>query len=86
LHKYEEEEHDLEEIEKTIIILKAQLEEEKRIEKAVRSQLKETKEKCEKLKDEIDSLIKELEKTTIHLNKSLKFENSIEILDKIISQ
>jgi len=37
LQKYEEEEHDLEETKKIIIILKTQLEEAKRIEEVVRS-------------------------------------------------
>jgi hypothetical protein len=41
LHKYEEEDHYLEEMEKTIIIMKTQLEETKRIEELVRSQVKE---------------------------------------------
>jgi hypothetical protein len=51
----------------------------------VRIQLKEKEENCEKLKVEIVSLIKELEKTIDHLNIILKFEKSIEILDNILS-
>jgi hypothetical protein len=56
LQKHEKKDHDLEEIEKTIIILKTQLEEEKRIEEVMRSQLKEKEENCEKLEAEIVSL------------------------------
>jgi hypothetical protein len=63
LKKYEEEDHDIEETKKTIIILKTQLEELKRIEKVVRSQLKEKEENYNKLEVEIVSLRKELEKT-----------------------
>jgi hypothetical protein len=85
LQKYEEEDHDLEETEKTIIILKTQLEEEKRIEEVVRSQLKEKEENCKKLEAEIISLRKELEKTIDQLNRSLKFGKSTEILDNILS-
>jgi hypothetical protein len=44
LQKYEED-HDLKETEKTLVILKTQLEEAKRI-KVVRSQLKEKEENC----------------------------------------
>jgi hypothetical protein len=76
LQKYEEEEHDIEETKKKIIILKIQLEEAKRIEEVARSQLKENEENCEKLKAEIVSLRKELEKTTNHLNIILKFGKS----------
>jgi hypothetical protein len=93
LQKYEEEDHDskakmsqiLEEIENTIMNLKVQLEEARRIEEVVRIQLKEKEENCEKLEYEIVSLRKELEKTTIKLNRSLKFEKSIETLDNIIN-
>jgi hypothetical protein len=53
--------HDIEETKKKVIILKTQLEEEKRIEKVVRIQLKEKEENCKKLEAEIISLIKELE-------------------------
>jgi len=51
----------------------------------VRIQLKENEENCEKLNAEIDSLRKELEKTSDHLNIIMKFEKSTEILDNIIS-
>jgi capsule polysaccharide export protein KpsE/RkpR len=70
---------------KIVIILKTQLEEEKRIEEVVRSQLKEKEENCEKLEAEIVSLRKELEKTTNQLSRSLKFGKSTEILDNILS-
>jgi hypothetical protein len=49
-------------MEKTVIILKTQLEEEKMIEEVVRSEMKEN---CEKLDVEIVSLRKELEKQLI---------------------
>jgi hypothetical protein len=75
----------LEEIKNTIMNLKVQLEEARRIEEVVRIQLKEKEENCEKLESEIVSLRKELEKTTIKLNRSLKFEKSIETLDDIIN-
>jgi chromosome segregation ATPase len=39
----------------------------------LKSQLKENKENCEKIKDEIVSLKKELEKITNQLNKNLNF-------------
>jgi uncharacterized protein (UPF0335 family) len=65
--------------------LKTQIEETKRIEEVVRSQLKENEEKCEKLEVEIISLIKELEKTTYQWSRSLKFGKSTEILDNILS-
>jgi hypothetical protein len=65
--------------------VKTQLEEEKMIEKVVRSQLKENEENCKKLEAEIISLRKELEKTIDQFNRSLKFEKSIEILDNILS-
>jgi hypothetical protein len=54
------------------------------MEEVVRIQLKEKEENCEKLEAEIVSLRKELEKSTAQLNRSLKFEKSIEILDDII--
>jgi hypothetical protein len=54
------------------------------MEEVVRIQLKENEENCEKLEDEIVSLRKELEKSTTHLNRRLKFEKSTEILDDII--
>jgi predicted RNase H-like nuclease (RuvC/YqgF family) len=93
LQKYEEEDRDskskmsqsLEEIENTIMNLKVQLEEARRMEEVVRIQLKKKEENCEELESEIVSLRKELEKTTIKLNRSLKFEKSIEILDDIIN-
>jgi hypothetical protein len=50
----------------------------------MRRQLKEKEENCEKLEDEIVSLRKELEKTIVQLNKSLKFGKSTEILDNIL--
>jgi hypothetical protein len=70
---------------KIVIIMKTQLEEEKRIEEVVRIQLKEKEENCERLEDEIVSLRKELEKTIDQLNRSLNFGNIIEILDNILS-
>jgi hypothetical protein len=85
LQKHEKKDRDLEETKKTIIISKIQLEKEKRIEEVVRNQLKEKEENCEKLEDEIVSLIKELEKTTNQLNRSLAFRKSIEILDNILN-
>jgi hypothetical protein len=48
-------------------------------------QLKKKEEKCEELQSEIVCLRKELEKTIIKLNRSLKFEKSIETLESIIS-
>jgi hypothetical protein len=65
--------------------LKIQLEEEKMIEEVVRIQLKEKEENCEKIESETVSLRKELEKTTIKLNRSLKFEKSTETLYNIIN-
>jgi hypothetical protein len=50
----------------------------------MRIQLKENEGNCKKLEDEIVSLRKELEKSTTHLNRILKFEKSIVILDYII--
>jgi len=58
LYEHENKDHGIEEIEKTFITLKTQLEEEKQIEKVVRIQLKEKEENCRKLKDEIISLRK----------------------------
>jgi hypothetical protein len=49
------------------------------------SQLKEKEENCEKLEAEIVSFRKELEKTTDHLNRSLNFGKSTEMLDNIVS-
>jgi hypothetical protein len=85
LNKHEKKDRDIEEIKKTIIILKTQLEEEKRVEEVVRSQLKEKKKNCENLEVEIVSLRNELEKTIDRLNTSLKFGKSTEILDNILS-
>jgi hypothetical protein len=85
LKKHEKKYHDLEEIEKTIIILKTHLEEEKRIEDVVRSQLKEKIENCENLEAKTVSLRKELGKKTDHLNISLKFGKSTKILDNILN-
>jgi hypothetical protein len=93
LQKYEEEDCDskekmsqsLEETENTIMNLKVQLEEERRIEELVRTQLKEKEENCKNLESEIVSLIKELKKTTIKLNRRLKFEKSIETLYDIMN-
>jgi hypothetical protein len=78
VQKYEEEYRDskakmpqsLEETKKTIMNVKVQLEEARRIEEEVRIQLKKKKENCEKLESGIVSLRKELEKTTIKLNRS----------------
>jgi hypothetical protein len=84
MNKYKEEDHDLEEIKKTIIILKTQLEEAKGIEKVVRSLLKENEENCKKLEAVIISLKNEQEKTTNQLNRSSKFGKSTEILDNIL--
>jgi chromosome segregation ATPase len=83
LQKYEKKDLDLDEIEKTIIILNIQVEEEKMIE-VVRIELKEKEENCEKLEDKIISLRKELEKTTNQLSKILKFGKSTEMLDDIL--
>jgi hypothetical protein len=92
LYKYEENDQDskvktsqiFEETKKTIISLKIQLEEAKRTEEVVKSQLKEKEEICEKLEHEIVLLQKELEKSIPHFNRSLKFEKSVEILNYII--
>jgi hypothetical protein len=54
--------------------LKVQLEEEIRIEEVVRIKMKEKEENCEKIESEIVSLRWEVEKTTIKLNRRLKFE------------
>jgi hypothetical protein len=85
LYKYENKNHDLDEIEEMIIILKTQLEEAKRIEEVVRIQLKENEDNCEKLEAKIVSLRKELEKTNNELSKSLKFGKCTKILDNIHS-
>jgi hypothetical protein len=84
LQKNEKKDHDLDEIEKIVIILKTQLGESKRIEEVVRIQLKENEENCEKLEVEIVSL-SELEKTIDQLSKILKLGKSIEILDNILN-
>jgi hypothetical protein len=81
LQKHEKKDHDLEETEKIIIILKIQLEEAKGIEEAVKSQLKEKEETCEKLESEVVSLKEELKKS----NAQLKFEKSTENLNDILS-
>jgi len=47
--------------------------------------MKEKEENYEKLKAEIISLRKGLEKTTDHLNRSLKFGKSTKILDNILN-
>jgi hypothetical protein len=85
LNKYENKDHDLNETQKIVTILKTELEEEKRIEEVVKSQLKEKEENCKKLEVEIISLGIELEKTTDHLSRILKFGKSNEILDIILS-
>jgi hypothetical protein len=84
LQEYENKDRDLNETQKTIIILKTQLEEATMIDEVVRIQLKEKKENCEKPEDGIISLRKELEKTIDQLSRSLKFGKSIKILDNII--
>jgi hypothetical protein len=85
LQKHEKKDRDLEVIEKTIIILNTKLEEAKRIEEVVRSQLKQKEGNCEKLEVKIVSLRKELEKKTDQLNRSLIFGKSTKILDNIFS-
>jgi hypothetical protein len=63
LKKHEKKDNDLEETKKTIIILKNQPQEVKRIEEVVRIQLKEKEDICEKLEAGIFSLRKKLDKT-----------------------
>jgi hypothetical protein len=55
------------------------------MEEVVRNKLRKKEENCKDLEYEIVSLRKELEKTTIKLDRSLKFEKSTEILDDIIN-
>jgi hypothetical protein len=57
-----------------IMNLKVQLEEARRMEEVVIIQLKKNQENCEDLEYEIASLRKELEKATIKLNRTLRFE------------
>jgi hypothetical protein len=73
--KHENKDHDLEETKKIIIILKIQLEE------VVKIQIKEKEETFEKLGYEVVSLKEELKKS----NSQLKFENSTETLNDILS-
>ena len=47
--------------------------------------MKENEENCEEIEYKIVSIRKELKKTTIKLNRSLKFEKSTEKLDNIIN-
>jgi hypothetical protein len=75
----------LEETKNTIMKLKVQLEEAKRMEEVVRIHLKKKEENCEDLEFEIASLIKKLKKTTIKLIRILKFEKSTKILYDIIN-
>ena len=82
LHKYERKDHDLDEIEKAIVILNTKLQKAERIEEVVRSQLKEKEEICEKLEFEVVSLREELEKSNAQLHKSL---NTTKTLNKILN-
>jgi chromosome segregation ATPase len=69
----------LDEIEETIINLKTQLEHAKEVEEALKIHLTKKEETCHMLKLEIVNLKKMNEKT----NKTVKFQNSSAILDKI---
>jgi chromosomal replication initiation ATPase DnaA len=75
----------IEEMKKAIIRVKIQLEEAKMVEEVVRIHLKKKEENYKELESTIVSSRKELEKTTIKLNRSLNFEKSIETLDNIIN-
>jgi hypothetical protein len=61
----------------TIIHLKTQIEEAKRVEELLKNQINEIEESCDKLEDEVVDLRKKVEK-------SIKFLNSSQILDEIL--
>ena len=51
----------------------------------MRIQLKEKEKNCEKLESKIGSLRKELEKTTIKVNRRFKFKNGIGVFYDILN-
>jgi hypothetical protein len=85
LQKYKKNDHDFDKTKKLVIILKTQLEEVKRIEEVVRTQLKEKEENCEKLEAKIVFLRRELDKTIDQLSRILKFGKSTKRLDNILN-
>jgi hypothetical protein len=68
-----------------IISLKRQLEEARKIEEVLTNKLKEMEDICHKKEFEIVHLRKELNKTVTQLNTNLKFENSLTVLEDILS-
>jgi hypothetical protein len=81
LQKYKEKEYDVEEIEKTIITLKVQIEEGKKIEEVLKSQLKERENICNSLESEIVYLRRELERSSTNI----KYEKSSTTLNEILN-
>jgi hypothetical protein len=81
LKKYKEEEHDVEEREKTLIILKVQVEEEKRVEEVLKYQLKEKDDICSTIESEIVYMRKELEISPT----SISFEKRSTTLNGILN-
>ena len=67
--------------EETITSLKNQLEEAKKIEKSLKTQLKEREDSCCSLESKIVGLRKKLDESTT----KMKFEKSSTIIDEIIS-
>jgi len=81
LHKHEKKDQAFEETKNIIISLEIQLEEAKRIEEEVKSQLKGKEETHVKLESKVVSLKEKLKKS----NTQLKFEKRIGILNDILS-
>ena len=78
--------YELEEKEKTIVILKDKLDEAKKIEELMNHKLKKNIEDYEELEVELDLLRKELTMTIARIKDIVKFEKSTKMLDEILSR
>jgi len=78
--------HELEEIEKMIVILKEELDKSKKTGELMKHKLKKNIEYYEELKVELDHIRKESMLTITKVNDIMNFERSIEKLDEIISK
>ena len=78
--------YDLEEKEKTIVSLKEEVDEARKIEELMNHKMKKNIEDYEELKDEMDLLRKELTMTTARIQDNVKFGKSTKMLDEILSR
>lgn len=81
LQDYEKKEYDYDELRKTIVILKNQLEEAKRVEEEIKGKNNVRKDHCAKLENENISLRNDLKKE----NDQLKFGSSYEMMCNLLN-